>query len=86
MAECCANKTSMFGCFIFCFLSLLLIVQSLSDRGSSSRQVSRPSSLGSSASDIRDETASSAGGTSTSIHQHPVAAAAAAVPPAERAA
>jgi hypothetical protein len=41
--------------------------------------VSRPSSLGSSASDIRDETASSAGGTSTSIHQHPVAAAAAAV-------
>ena len=42
--------------------------------------MSRPSSLGSSASDIRDETASSAGGTSTSIHQqHPVAAAAAAV-------
>jgi len=58
-------------------------VKSLSDRGSSSRQVSRPSSLGSSISDIRDEnvgtTSTTATTPTTPITAHPVAAAAAAL-------
>lgn len=58
--------------------------QSLSDRGSSSRQVSRPSSLGSSISDVRDEQLASSTGASTTqpstpITAHPMAAAAAAL-------
>ena len=55
-------------------------LQSLSDRGSSSRQVSRPSSLGSSISDIRDENVGTPATTPTTpITAHPVAAAAAAL-------
>jgi len=77
----CLCDVILFILVIF-FLSRL---QSLSDRGSSSRQASRPSSLGSSISDIRDDhQASSVGGTggtqpSTPITAHPVAAAAAAL-------
>ena len=59
-------------------LVLLLLLQSLSDRGSSSRQVSRPSSLGSSVSDVRDEQQQPPPPT-TPISAHPVAAAAAAL-------
>ena len=55
-------------------------MQSLSDRGSSSRQVSRPSSLGSSISDIRgDENVGVTPTPTTPITAHPVAAAAAAL-------
>jgi len=54
--------------------------ESLSDRGSSSRQVSRPSSLGSSISDIRgDENVGVTPTPTTPITAHPVAAAAAAL-------
>jgi len=61
-------------------LLLAFWFQSLSDRGSSSRQVSRPSSLGSSISDIRDENVGTPATTPTTpITAHPVAAAAAAL-------
>ena len=74
-------------CDVILFILVIFLsrLQSLSDRGSSSRQASRPSSLGSSISDIRDDhQASSVGGTggtqpSTPITAHPVAAAAAAL-------
>jgi hypothetical protein len=54
--------------------------QSLSDRGSNSRQVSRPSSLGSSISDVRDEAPAANTQPSTPIttQQQPTMAAAAA--------
>lgn len=58
----------------------LLYWQSLSDRGSSSRQVSRPSSLGSSISDVRDDPPAANTQPSTPItsQQQPTMAAAAA--------
>ena len=70
----------MFDVLFSCAI-VSLLVQSLSDRGSSSRQVSRPSSLGSSISDVRDEqlAASTTTQPSTPITAHPMAAAAAAL-------